>query len=232
MAIDLTKPFDVTYPVNFYSGGDTTKDAFGKHIQEIERIYGILNAINADKLSASELTTKLNAHINSSNPHPNLNINNTLGDLPVSRVSGNWPTSRLSGNLEYTRINGLSDYVSSFIPADKGYGIVDYKILDAHGYQKFGNNFMIQWGRTPALSTNVSETTRYTVIFPTSFTTLYAIFTQMHTAKTTWDTENRDIVVRVMNKSASGFTFFYDYTNPDAMTEGMYISFLALGSKD
>ena len=50
--------YNVAYPVNFYSGGDTTKEAFGKHIQEIQRIYGIINALNADKVSADEVTTK------------------------------------------------------------------------------------------------------------------------------------------------------------------------------
>ena len=35
----LLGPFNVNYPVIFRSGGDTTRVAFGKHIQEIERIY-------------------------------------------------------------------------------------------------------------------------------------------------------------------------------------------------
>ena len=36
MASDLG-PFNVGYPVDFRTGGDTTRDAFGKHIQEIMR---------------------------------------------------------------------------------------------------------------------------------------------------------------------------------------------------
>ena len=53
----LIGPFNVGYPVNFTSGGDTTRDAFSKHIQEIERIYGYLNALDAGKVSASDVSS-------------------------------------------------------------------------------------------------------------------------------------------------------------------------------
>ena len=36
-------PFEVSNPVKFYAGGDTTSQAIGKHIAEIARIYDILN---------------------------------------------------------------------------------------------------------------------------------------------------------------------------------------------
>ena len=45
--------FKVGYPVDFRSGGDTTQQAFGKHIQEIVKIYGDLNALNAESLSST-----------------------------------------------------------------------------------------------------------------------------------------------------------------------------------
>ena len=67
----LVGPFSKGFAVNFKSGGDTTRDAFGKHIQEIDRIYGYLNALDAGKVSADEvsniakdvttLTNKVNA---------------------------------------------------------------------------------------------------------------------------------------------------------------------------
>lgn len=36
-------PYEVSNPVKFYAGGDTTSQAIGKHIAEIARIYDILN---------------------------------------------------------------------------------------------------------------------------------------------------------------------------------------------
>ena len=53
-------PFSKGFAVNFRSGGDTTKDAFHKHIQEIDRIYGYLNALDVGKVSAADLTTITN----------------------------------------------------------------------------------------------------------------------------------------------------------------------------
>ena len=55
MAKKLLGPWGVIYPVNFYSGGDTTSQAFGKHIQEIARIYGLLNALDAGKAGSDEI---------------------------------------------------------------------------------------------------------------------------------------------------------------------------------
>ena len=55
MAKRLLGPWSVLYPVRFYSGGDTTRQAFGKHIQEIARIYGLLNALDAGKAGSDEI---------------------------------------------------------------------------------------------------------------------------------------------------------------------------------
>ena len=55
MAKKLLGPWSVLYPVRFYSGGDTTRQAFGKHIQEITRIYGLLNALDAAKAGSEEI---------------------------------------------------------------------------------------------------------------------------------------------------------------------------------
>ena len=152
-----TYPYEVGFPVKFNSGGDTTKEAFGKHIQEIERIYGILNGLNADKISASEFTTKLNAHINNSNPHPNLDLGNTKGSIPFSRVSGDLDLSRTTGNLNGSRItgtlsnayidkskvNGLESFVKSLIPESAD---VESNISGDTGVVKIGGLIM-QWGK-------------------------------------------------------------------------------------
>lgn len=107
----LLGPWNVQYPINFVANGDTVHEGFNKHIQEIARIYGLLNALDAGKADTSDLTalrdsliaaieaasggpvpdifmSDLTNHINSSNPHPNLLLSNTKGNLPVSRVDG------------------------------------------------------------------------------------------------------------------------------------------------
>lgn len=153
------EPFDVAFPVKFYSGGDTTKEAFGKHIQEIKRIYGIINAVNADKVSASELTDKFNeinrrmsenntsllgdlqTHIDSATPHPNYRPS-------FDDISGRLPTSRLTGKLPlrvveppYEVFVDDPDETVILIPD----GIEDYR-LGVNGYVSFGNGLIIQWG--------------------------------------------------------------------------------------
>ena len=39
--------YEIGYPVDFRSNGDTTKEAFSKHINEIKRIYSYLNDLEA-----------------------------------------------------------------------------------------------------------------------------------------------------------------------------------------
>lgn len=133
-------PWDPQYPVNFVSDGDTTRDAFGKHIQEIERIYGLLNGIAAAKIEAEDLNEALTAHINSTNPHPNLqlttlkgnlpfsridgslDLSRTTGNLPSSRVSGNFSSDRITGNFGTDRITGLEAYVRSIVESSSSGG--------------------------------------------------------------------------------------------------------------
>ncbi|MBQ9528068.1 MAG: hypothetical protein IJR68_10700 [Fretibacterium sp.] len=73
-------PWEVKYPVKFYDGGDTVTQAFEKHIQEIIRIYGLLNALDEGKLDIGDFEKAMNAHIQDSDPHPNLS-HNTLRDI-------------------------------------------------------------------------------------------------------------------------------------------------------
>ena len=110
----LTGPFSVEYPVNFYSGGDTTKEAFGKHIQEIQRIYGLINSLNADKVSASEVTNLIQPHINSTDPHPNwiIDLSKTTGNLAASRLSGTLSSSVIP-TLSTSKISGLENYIKT-----------------------------------------------------------------------------------------------------------------------
>ena len=144
-----SSPVGVGYPVDFRSGGDTTRDAFGKHIQEIERIYGMLNALDAGKVGASDVSgsigsvnSSLTAHINSSTPHPNWKPSVSWNDLT------NKPSlSALSGNLDASRISGLTSLIDGRIPASGGDGITSGSLGD-NGYVKFKNGLIIQWGKT------------------------------------------------------------------------------------
>ena len=158
----LVGPFSVGYPVNFKSSGDTTRDAFGKHIQEIERIYGYLNALDAGKVSASDvsglsgsisglsstissLNTALTNHINSSNPHPNYKPSISWSDLTGTKPN----LADFSGNLDASRINNLPSSGGS------GDGITESS-LSNNGYAKFGNGLIIHWGEAPYNSSQVN----------------------------------------------------------------------------
>ena len=150
--MSLLGPFSKGFPVAFRSDGDTTRDAFGKHIQEIDRIYGYLNALDAGKASADEisgslgdLNTVLTQHINSSNPHPNWKPSFSFSDL-----SGTVDASKVSGKLtqatiDASRVNGLTALITGSIPEAGGDGITSSN-LAGNGYVKFKNGLIIQWG--------------------------------------------------------------------------------------
>ena len=152
-------PFSEGYPVNFRSGGDTTKEAFWKHIQEINKIYGILTAIDANAVSADDLggviSGEVQRHIDAENPHPNwkpsLNFDDITGNLAASRVEG----KLTNATIDASRVNGLKDFVDDEID-DKledfdggggtGDGIIDKSIAE-NGYVKFANGLIVQWGQ-------------------------------------------------------------------------------------
>lgn len=115
MAKKLLGPWKVLYPVRFYSGGDTTSQAFGKHIQEIERIYGLLNALDAGKAGSAEIADALQKHIDSANPHPNwkpkISASDLTGDIPASKIVGDLTQayidiSRVRGDIPAERVKG------------------------------------------------------------------------------------------------------------------------------
>ena len=52
----------------------------------------------------------------------------------------------------------------------------------------------------------------------------------MHVNISEWDNLNRDVMVRLLEKTNTGFTYIYDRFTPDVpVSKGMYFSFLALG---
>ena len=174
----LLGPFSVGYPVIFRSGGDTTRNAFGKHIQEIERIYGILNALDAGKISADDLQGKLDGF------KPTVSFNDITGYLDMSRITGNLDFSRITGNVPAARVvgtlsnanidaanvNGLESVIGGKI-VDKGDGIIKCE-PDYNGYAKFNNGLFIQWGNVNVEnlgSSDVNEATERTASFPVDF---------------------------------------------------------------
>ena len=171
----LLGPFSVGYPVLFRSGGDTTRVAFGKHIQEIERIYGILNALDSDKISASDLDDKLAAFkpkLSFSDISGTLDISKITGNLDFSRITGNVPASRVVGklsnaNIDAGNVNGLNALVQSLIPAqdNKGDGITNVE-PDDNGYAKFANGLIVQWGKT-VIEKNSADVPH--TVYPCSF---------------------------------------------------------------
>ena len=145
-AIDLTKEFEVEYPVNFRSGGDTTKEAFWKHIQEIQRIYDIMNAINAASANSDDIggviSGELQKHIHSTNPHPNWNLSfeDITGNLAASRVSG----KLTNATIDASNVEGLSAQIPAVPDLQNVFPSVN---IQENGYIKFINGFILQWGK-------------------------------------------------------------------------------------
>lgn len=171
----LIGPFSKGYPVDFKSSGDTTRDAFGKHIQEIERIYGYLNALDAGKVSASDVSglsgsigninTALTNHINSTNPHPNYKPSVSWSDLTGTKpnltdLNGDLPMSRITGNLDASRISNLPSSGGS------GSGIIEGTLSNTN-YAKFGTGLIIQWGVCSLNLGNTATNVTFIKEFPT-----------------------------------------------------------------
>ena len=143
----MADAFTLGFPVKFESGGDTTRDAFGKHRQEINKIYTHLNWLNTHKVEASEVNgqiagveSKLTTHINSSNPHPNY----TPPVPSLDSLSGTLDISKITGNFGTDRITGLESYVKGLI-SDNGDGVTE-RVLNGNGYMKYSNGLILQWG--------------------------------------------------------------------------------------
>ena len=103
-AMSTFGPYEEQYLVNFKSkaeGGDLTRDAFGKHIQEIHRIYGILTNIDANSVDSKEVTKAIDDAITKlkNTWKPSLTFSDISGTLDGSRISGNINASLIKGVL-------------------------------------------------------------------------------------------------------------------------------------
>ena len=231
MAVTLIGPFKIGFPVAFRSGGDTTRDAFGKHIEEIKRIYGYLNALDSGKLSAGDIDgtlgaydSKLQEHIDSTNPHPNWNpsFDDITGDLDASRVHGNLTNATIDAD----KVNNLE----SLLPSDKGDGITK-KSLVGDGYVEFNNGLIIQWGTSFHSFAGEGDAS---VVFPYSFKTgCYGL-----SASVAFDTDSIDsncnIFLQILNKkiSLSGFEYHMqaaEYGPGDSYAGKIGVKYIAIG---
>lgn len=239
----LLGPFKVGYPVAFKSGGDTTRVAFGKHIQEIEKIYGILNALDADKLSASDLSGMLSGF------KPAMSFNDISGSLDMSRITGNLDGSRISGQIAASKIygnlsnatidagkvNGLSDLIISLAPTppNKGDGITDLK-KDENGYILFNNGFMFQWGKVSYSSSNVHhQKVSFSKAFPNKCINIFlTVSTQGVKAMdgSTLDDSNLVTVKTIDDLTTkSEFYFGWNPTTGLSHTDRLKMRYLAVG---
>ena len=205
-------PVKVQYKVNFYSGGDTTRQAFSKHIQELERLYGLLNDLDAAKVSASDISSgigsissSLTAHINSTSPHPNwkLTFSDIGGTLPGSRVVGALPNAKIDAE----NVTGLADAINGELPSPSGDGITSSSPAE-NGYAKFKNGLIIQWGRRTLERASWSEGGYMSASFPTAFTT--ACYTVVAgTEAEVPDSSNKEVdcMVQVKDITKTGFKY-------------------------
>ena len=227
-------PWQVEFPVRFWSGGDTTREAFGKHIEEIKTIYGILNAINAAAVTSDSLDgtlgsldASLKAHIDSTNPHPNwkpsLSFDDITGDLDASRVHG----ELTNATIDASRVNNLKSFIKDNAP-DKGDGITKSNNSE-NGYVKFGNGLIIQWGHS--FVDSISEKT-YDINFPVAFSSSCFNVTAGTYMNTFSDVVS--LVPQVVKKTLTNFTFgiqfFHGTPGEIGSFSGKYgVSYIATG---
>lgn len=233
----LLGPFSVGYPVAFRSGGDTTREAFGKHIQEIEKIYGILNALDAGKVSSDDLSgiiggsidSKLQAHINSTNPHPNwkINLSDLTGTLDASKVVGNLT----SAYIDASHVNNLASVVSGLVPIsqDKGDGIIESDIKQ-QGYVKFNNGLILQWGTKYHSFAGEGEVT---LMFNTPFPSMCCGLTASIVFNTDIDSDC-NIFLQLIEKKTTSTNFTYHLQTAEATPAPSYagkigVKYIALG---
>ena len=237
-------PFKPIYPVDFRSSGDTTTAAFGKHIQEIERIYGIINSLDADKISASEITDKLNEHINSSAPHPNLALSSLLGDLDIARITGNLAASRVSGtlsnaNINTDKVNNLETYVKNLISSgmQKGTFVCNAYGTYTQGYatfKAFNTVWQICFGRHPIDdygNVDQNERTIRTISYLNPFSVHTSIVVLTLADNDTAVGQHKNWVPMLNVQYNTGFTYHIEHpaAQTDTSASNMEISYIAIG---
>ncbi len=219
-------PFVIGYPVNFASGGDTTKNAFYKHIQEIAKIYDHLNALNNDKVSNGEID--ITSHINASNPHPNLQLDTLGGTLSASKVSG----TLSNANINTSNVNNLSSFVNGLIPSADG---VVAQSKAGNGYVKFANDIIIQWGGKQVENTGTDEEFQvkrsgtFPIVFPTE---CWRVIAGISILPASGGTPSHDADLAAQMLGWDSTTYYYRInimTNRGTNWGAAYMHYLAIG---
>lgn len=244
----LLGPFEIGYPVAFRTGGDTTRDAFEKHIHEIEKIYGILNALDNGKVSSddldklgNDLESALQDHINSTNPHPKwkISFDDLTGQLDGSKLKGKINAALVYGllsnaNIDASHVNNLQSFVENLIPPSGGTGDgITEKDLKDNGYVKFANGFIVQWGTHTATGGTGFDTSASggTISFPTAFSSkCFALIHSFHPSvghtNLNWQTAS------VSAPDKTGFTISINEWRDNARSSassGWSVTYIAIG---
>jgi hypothetical protein len=107
-------PYNPQFPVDFTPDGDTTSMGMFKHIQEILRIYSLLNGLEMSKMDAEEFQKwaedVFNVHVDAADPHPNLviDIDNFSGQVPASRVGTTGDAILTNATIDRTHVNNFA----------------------------------------------------------------------------------------------------------------------------
>lgn len=170
--------YSAKYPINCNAGGDTVKQAFGKYNAEVTAIYGILNELKSNDLTPSEIEQLKNGSINGSRITGNIDGSHVTGTV-AGFIDGQHVTGNISGNqiigtivnakIPSGQVTGLEQFVKGLIGGQEGGGSssgIASSSLNANGYVKFGNGFMLQWGN----HLQSISTSEYEITFPTAFT--------------------------------------------------------------
>ena len=233
----VSGPYSAAFPVNFTSGGDTTRDAFKKHMDEISRIYGILTDFDKDVANAEGITGQLTSHINSTNPHPNYkpsiswsDVNNKPG---LNDLSGTLSASKVVGELTNAtiatgKVTGLEAFVNGKIPAS-GDGIID-KSLSSTGFIKFKSGLMVQWGKTENKYSYVDVHTAQSHTFSYGFPS-QCLIVLCQTCRDSATGASVDAMAHVVGQSRIGFNYIHQLfaSGNTSGSVAWYLRYIAIG---
>ena len=219
--------YELGYPVDFRSAGDTTREAFSKHINEIKRIYSYLNDLDSNKASknldteTAKIKSDLNSHKTSTDPHPNW--------TPILNFSD------LHGSLSYSKIDGLDERIRIISPpfTNKETATCD----GSHNMVKLNSNLTIISGMERFLGlprTAWGDSTVIEITYPwemPNHTVGLALTLEVYDSSTVWDTTTwANLVPVVVTRKKTGFTFLIH--PPDEAADkfsNMAINYIAIG---
>lgn len=173
--------YEVKYPIDFRSGGDTVSQGIWKIIEELKTIYGILNELAGNDLTDEELSSLQTGAIDGQRitGHVGGYISGTQIHEGISGAIINGVISAAS--IPYGNVTGLTGYIDGKLASigtgsetvsDKGDGITASN-LSADGYAKFNNGLIVQWGVVEVTMPSNASVTRATAekTFPIKFPT-------------------------------------------------------------